>query len=106
METYRGDTFKFDFTANLGDDTPYVFQPGDILKIGIKEKITNSKCAVLKTMQIEEPKIEVNIVFPHEETKHWCEGDKILEVELTDTQGNVYTLTQEKLTVKGDVING
>lgn len=106
MQIYRGDTFKFDFTANLEDETPYVFQPGDILKIGIKERITNPKCAVLKTITIEEPKENVHIEFPHEETKHWCEGDKILEVELTDTQGNVYTLTQEKLTVKGDVING
>lgn len=106
MDIFRGDTFKFDFTANLEDDTPYIFQPGDILKIGIKEKITNPKCAALKTIRIEEVKETVNIIFSHEETKHWCEGDKILEVELTDTQGNVYTLTQEKLTVKGDVING
>lgn len=106
MDIFRGDTFKFDFTASLEDGTLYKFQPGDTLKVGIKERLTNPKCGVLKTIDIEEEAETIKIVFTHEETKKWCEGNKILEVELTDTQGNVYTLSQEKITVKGDVING
>ena len=105
MEHFRGDTFRFDFTANLEDETIYEFQKGDILKVGIKSKLSNTKCACLKVINIEEATKVVNIVFPHEETKKWCEGEKILEVELTDTQGNVYTLIQEKIKIVGDVIN-
>lgn len=102
---YRGDTFKFDFTANLEDGTVYEFQPGDILKVGIKEKLSNPKCAVLKIINIEESTETVKIIFPHEETKKWCEGDKLLEIELTDTEGNVTTLLQDKIKIIGDVIN-
>lgn len=104
-EMFRGDTLKFDFTANLEDGTLYKFQPGDTLKVGIKERLTNPKCGVLKKINIEEDTDTVKIVFPHEETRKWCEGDKVLEVELTDTQGNVYTLLQEKIKVMGDVID-
>jgi hypothetical protein len=106
MNLYRGDTFKFIFDATTEDGTAYIFQPGDVLKVGIKNKLTNSKCAFLKTINIEEEADNVLILFPHEETKKWCEGDKLLEIELTDTEGNVTTLLQEKLKVMGDVING
>lgn len=105
MNIFRGDTFKFDFTANLEDGTIYEFQKGDILKAGIKQKLSNSKCSLHKRIEIEEPTKTVRIVFSHEEMKKCCEGEKILEVELTDTQGNVYTLTQEKIKIVGDVIN-
>lgn len=102
---YRGDTFRVDITASLKDGTVYEFQQGDTIKVGIKSKLSNAKCACLKTINIEEAAKVVNVVFPHDETKRWCEGEKILEVELTDTQGNVYTLSQEKLKIVGDVIN-
>jgi hypothetical protein len=105
MDIYRGDTFKFDFNATLEDGTNYEFQPGYILKVGIKEKLSNSKCAVLKTLKIEEATEVVSFIFPHEETKKWCEGDKLLEVELTNTRGEVTTLYQGKIKVIGDVID-
>jgi hypothetical protein len=105
MQIYRGDTFKFMFNATLEDGTAYIFQPGDVLKVGIKNKLTNSKCALLKAINIEEETDNVLILFPHEETKKWCEGDKLLEIELTDKEGDVTTLLQEKLKVLGDVIN-
>lgn len=105
MEIYRGDTFKFDFTASLEDGTEYEFQKGDVLKIGIKEKLTNSRYSYYKKIKIEDAKKTIKFVFSHEETKKFCEGDKILEIELTDNQGNVYTLNQEKITIVGDVIN-
>lgn len=105
MQIFRGDTFKFDFNATLEDGTNYMFQPGDTIKVGIKEKKSNSKCGVLKTLKIEEATDVANFVFSHEETKHWCEGDKLLEVELTTENGEVATLYQGKITVTGDVIN-
>jgi hypothetical protein len=105
MDIFRGDTFKFDFNATLEDGTSYEFQPGDILRVGIKGKISNTKCTILKTLKIEEATEIVNVVFPHEETKKWCEGDKLLEVELTNTMGEVTTLYQGKIKIIGDVIN-
>jgi hypothetical protein len=105
MDIFRGDTFKFDFTANLEDGTAYEFQVGDTLKEGVKDKLSNSRYVLFKTINFEKPTETIPIVFSHEETKRWCEGDKILEIELTDTQGNVYTLVQEKIKIVGDVIN-
>lgn len=105
IKVFRGDTFKFNFNSALEDGTPYKFQPGDLIKVGIKTRLSNPRCAVLKTITIEEETDLIKVIFPHEETKKWCEGDKILEVELTDTQGNVYTVLQEKMTIVGDVIN-
>jgi hypothetical protein len=105
MQIFRGDTFKFNFNATLEDGTSYIFQPGDILKVGIKEKISNTRCGLLKTIEIEEETDNLLIVFQHEETKKFCEGDKLLEIELTDTDGNVTTLLQQKIKVIGDVIN-
>lgn len=105
MELYRGDNLIFDFDTTLEDGTLYEFQKGDILKVGIKGKITNPKCALQKIIEIFEPTTTLTIEFTHEETKKWCTGTKILEIELTDTNGRVYTLNQEELTVLGDVIN-
>lgn len=105
MEIYRGDTFKFDFVANLESGETYTFQPGDIVKVGIKNKITNPKCGMLKIINIEEATDILNIVFSHEETKKWCEGKKLLELELTNTKGEVTTLYQGDITIVGDVIN-
>ena len=105
MKIYRGDTFKFDFNATLEDGTPYIFQVGDILRVGIKAKLTNPRCVLIKEIKIEEETDSVHVIFPSNETKKFCLGDKLIEVELTDTLGNVTTLSQEKLTVIGDVIN-
>lgn len=105
MEHFRGDTFRFNFYATLEDGTNYVFQKGDIIKVGIKQKLANSKCFLYRKIVIEEPTSEIPITFTHEEMKRTCEGDKLLEVEWTDKYGNVATLYQEKLTIVGDVIN-
>lgn len=104
METYIGDTFKFDFNATLEDGTTYDFYAGDILKVGIKDRLSSSVYVALKQIQIEETTDVVNVEFSKDETARWSTGNKILEVELTDTQGNVTTLYQDKLTVLGDVI--
>ena len=105
MEIYRGDTFKFDFTAVLEDGSLYEFQVGDIVKVGIKNKITNPKCGMLKVINIEEATDTLQVTFSHEEMKKTCLGDKLLEVELTRNNGDVITLYQDKITIVGDVIN-
>lgn len=105
MNIFRGDTFKFNVKASLQDGTVYKFQPGDIVKVGIKEKISNSKCGLYREIKVEEEAEKLQVIFSHEEMKRCCEGTKLLEVELTDTQGNVYTIYQDKIQVVGDVIN-
>ena len=47
MEIYRGDTFKVDFTATL-DGSVYQFKTGDTLKVGVKDKLSNTKLENLK----------------------------------------------------------
>lgn len=105
MEIYRGDNLIFDFDTTLEDGSLYEFKKGDILKVGIKEKLTNPKCSLQKTIEIFEPTTALTIEFTHEEMKKCCLGTKILEIELTDVNGRVYTLNQEELTILGDVIN-
>ncbi len=103
---YRGDTLRFDYTAELEDGTAYEFQPNDIIRVGIKDRLTSSKYVLYKEININEVTPKLRISFSADEMKKCSLGDKLLEIELTDTQGNVYTLSQEKLTIVGDVING
>ena len=105
MEIYRGDTFEFDFSSTLTDGTTYIFKEGDLLKIGVKEKLNNSRYLLYREVKIEKETDKIAIVFKPEETKKCSKGDKLLEVELTDKEGNVRTLYQDKLTIKEDLIN-
>ena len=105
MKIFRGDTFKFNVKASLEDGTVYIFQPGDTVKVGIKEKLSNSKCGLYRKIDVNEATETLEVVFVHEEMKKCCEGIKVLEVELTDTQGNVYTIYQDKIQIVGDVID-
>lgn len=105
MDIYRGDTFEFDFNAILDDGATYTFQEGDLLKIGVKQKVSNTNYILYREIEILEDTNVVTIIFDHEETKKLCKGDKILEVELTNPLGRVTTLCQEKITVLEDVIN-
>lgn len=105
MQIYRGDTFKFEFSATLEDGTEHTFKEGDILKVGIKPRITNSEYQIYQKRQITEPTKTVLFEFSHEETMKMTIGEKIMEIELTDTSGVVSTLYQEQIIVVGDVIN-
>jgi hypothetical protein len=105
MQTYRGDTFEFDFNAKSINGEAYIFKTGDSLKIGVKEKASNMKYVLFKKIDIKEDTETITISFSHEEMKKCNVGDKILEVELTDKEGNVRTLYQDTLTIMEDVIN-
>lgn len=104
MDIIRGDTLKLDFSATLGKEV-YEFKMGDVLKVGIKDRLSSSKYVLFKTYTIDKPTETVIIFFSHEEMKKCSLGDKILEVELTESDGIVSTIYQEKIKVKGDVIN-
>ena len=105
MNFFRGDTLKFDFTAETEDGSLYTFEVGDIVKVGIKDKLTNTNYVLFKKINIEEETDTLHINFSHEEMKKCCEGDKLLEIELTKTNGDVITLCQEKITIVGDIID-
>lgn len=105
MQVYRGDTFEFDFQATSKDGGVYTFKPGDSLKVGVKQKASNSKYILFQKIDIEEELEEITIVFSHEEMKKCCKGDKVLEIELTDKEGAVRTLFQNKLTILEDIID-
>jgi len=105
VETYRGDTFEFDFNASSINGEAYIFKAGDSLKVGVKEKASNIKYVLFKKIDIKEETDTIPIVFSHEEMKKCYVGDKILEIELTDKDGNVRTLYQDKLTILEDIIN-
>lgn len=106
MEIYRGDTFKFDFSATLQDGTIHTFETGDILKAGIKTSIRKNEYELYQKKQLIENADTVTFEFSHEETmKATPSSEAILEVELTDTAGRVSTLYQEEITIVGDVIN-
>lgn len=104
LSCFRGDTLKLEITASLNNE-PYSFRVGDTVKVGIKAKKSKPKCALYKEVKVTEEKDTIVVVFSHDEMKKTCEGDKILEAELTDVSGNVYTLFQEKLKIEGDIIN-
>lgn len=105
MQFFRGDTFEFDFSSSLADGEAYVFQEGDILKVGVKEKLNASRYLLFKEIEIEGQTELVTISFTAEETRKCKVGKKILEVELTDNSGRVRTLYQDNVTIKEDLIN-
>ena len=106
MEFYRGNDFYFDIGAELEEDgSVFEFNVGDIIKVGIKDKLSNTNYVLFKEIEVTEKTDTISIHFTNEETKKFSEGDKILEVELTEKlNGAVSTIYQDKLTIKGEVI--
>lgn len=105
MRIYRGDTFKFDFSAKFEDGSDYTFQIGDTVKAGIKLTVKNTDYVVKKEMDIEEPTAEITFVFSHEDMLNAPIKEAVLEVELTDGDGVVSTIYQQPIEIVGDVIN-
>lgn len=105
LQIMRGDTFEFDFNSTTADGSPYIFKPGDLLKVGVKERISSSRYLLYREVNIEEEVNELTITFEPTETKKCSKGEKLIEVELTDKDGKVRTLFQGKLTIKEDLIN-
>lgn len=105
-EIYRGDTFEFDFSAELETGEQYTFENGEKLRAGLKrDTLESSKYLLYQLKEISENTTEVHFEFASSETKELTTGDKILEVELTTANGKVMTIYQDKIKVKGDVLN-
>lgn len=105
MRIYRGDTFKFDFSAKFEDGSEYTFQIGDIVKAGIKLTVKNADYVIFQEKEIEETTEEITFEFSHDEMMGAPVKQAILEVELTNTEGVVSTLYQQPIEIVGDVIN-
>lgn len=107
MQIYRGDTFKFDFSATLeGSNELHTFEEGDILKAAIKSNVKDNNYILFQEKEIDVPTNEVTFEFTHTETiKIPLKKEAILEVELTNVSGKVSTLYQEEIEIVGDVID-
>lgn len=104
MQFFRGDSFKYDIGAKMDDGSLYLFLPGDVLKVGIKNKLSNTRYVAFKEIEVTEKTTAVTVEFTPSETRKWSLEPKILEAELTDTHGDVRTIYQDKIEMKGDVI--
>lgn len=107
MQIYRGDTFKFDFSATLEGSTElHTFEEGDVLKAAIKGNVKSNNYILFQEKEIDVPTNEVTFEFSHQDMMTVpLKEEAILEVELTDTAGRVSTLYQEEIEIVGDVIN-
>lgn len=103
----RGDNFKFNFFANIvGTNILHTFEQGDVLKAALKTSINNQKYELYKKITLEEDMQIVPFNFTHEETINLPVSDEaILEVEWTDIAGEVHTIYQRDVEIKGDVID-
>ena len=105
MEKYyfRGDTIVFPFSLQNENGEEIKFEVGDILRFGAKESIYSDEYALYKEILVSEETSEVQFEFEAEETQKLVPRNYIIELELTRS-GDVNTVYQNKILVKGDVI--
>lgn len=104
MNKYRGDTFIFPFLLKDESGNAQEFQVGDIVRFGMKENIYTSEYALYREIQITEATQELQLTFTPDETRKLEKRDYIVELEL-ERNGQVDTIYQEELKVKGVVID-
>ena len=105
MEIYKGNSVPISIDAKYKDKTEYVFKQGDIVKLGIKKYLEDTKYVYEETKEITEGVAKVNFDIPPKETKKLL-GNYVIESKLTYNNGkDVSTLFQEQFIVKGVVIN-
>lgn len=104
MNKFRGDTFIFPFLLKDESGNAQEFQIGDIVRFGMKENIYTSEYALYREIKITEATQELQLTFTPEETQKLEKGDYIVELEL-ERNGQVDTIYQEKIGVKGVVID-
>lgn len=104
MNKYRGDTFIFPFTLRDESGNAQSFQVGDIVRFGMKENIYTSEYALYREIQLTEATQELQFTFTPEETQKLEQRKYIVELEL-ERNGQVDTIYQEELNVKGVVID-
>ena len=110
---YKGNsinsTFEIKDTANGEKNaTNYVFQVGDILRVGIKHKLEDTEYILYKEFTVTDEGTKVAIQFTPQETDILPneEQNAILEIELEYNNGaSINTVYQDQITFKGVVIN-
>lgn len=100
MKKYRGNTFIFPFSF---EDSYTKFEPGDIIKFGVKQYIGSDNYILYKEIVIEEITEEIQIRFEEEETKKLEEGKYIMELKLTKN-GITETAYREELVISEVVV--
>lgn len=107
---YKGNSINsvFEIKDTADGEKNYVFQPGDILRVGIKNKLEDTEYILYKEFIITDEGTKVAIQFTPQETDVLPneEQDAILEIELEYNNGSsINTVYQDKITFKGVVIN-
>lgn len=65
----RGDVASIDVSANISETEPYVFKPGDMVRLNIVEKKNYDNVVLQKDVVVEEETFSVNIVLTRNDTK-------------------------------------
>lgn len=106
---YKGDSINIPFSIkDKTTDEVYEFQPGDILKVGIKKDLDSTEYQIYKELTITSTGDKVMISFTPEETDQLSvlEDKAILEVRLTYNGGaSRATVYQKELRLEGVVID-
>jgi hypothetical protein len=107
---YKGNSVNsvFEIMDTTNNNENYIFQIGDILRVGIKHNLQDTDYVLYKEFIITEVGTAVAIQFTPEETDILpnVESKGILEIELEYNDGSsINTVYQAEITFKGVVIN-
>ena len=83
----RGDTFKTVITINNHDSEVYQPQEGDVVRFAMKKKYKDEKPLLVKILDNEDLLLELT----PEDTKSLNFGDYVYDIEITLSNGEVYT---------------
>ena len=84
----RGDTFKTVITINNHDGEVYQPQEGDVVRFAMKKKYKDEKPLLVKILDNEDLLLELT----PEDTKSFNYGDYVYDIEITLSNGEVYTV--------------
>lgn len=107
---YKGNSINsvFEITDGTNNNEKYEFQTGDILRVGIKNKLQDTDYVLYKEFTITDPGTKVAIQFTPTETDILPNEERtaILEIELEYNGGaSINTVYQDTIIFKGVVIN-
>ena len=106
---YKGNSVNVRFNVEDQDtEEAYIFQTGDIVRLGIKSAIGDTNYILYKEFKITEPGDSVALILTPEETDiSVTEETAILEIELEYNGGqSVKTVYQNEIALEGVVIDG
>ena len=83
----RGDTFKTVITIKNHDGEEYQPQEGDVVRFAMKKKYKDEKPLLVKILDNEDLLLELT----PEDTKSFNYGDYVYDIEITLSNGEVYT---------------